>query len=48
MEEAPIARSLLGDMMSDTATMNAEDGSVVKGKDSIIAYMENVCSRSVV
>ncbi len=29
-----------GDMMSDTATMNAEDGSVVKGKDSIIAYME--------
>jgi len=29
-----------GDMMSDTATMNADDGSVVKGKDSIIAYME--------
>jgi predicted SnoaL-like aldol condensation-catalyzing enzyme len=28
------------DMMSDTALMNAEDGSVVKGKDSIIAYME--------
>ena len=29
-----------GDMMSDTATMNADDGSVLKGKDSIIAYME--------
>jgi len=29
-----------GDMMSDTALMNAEDGSVVRGKDSIIAYME--------
>ena len=29
-----------GDMMSDTALMNAEDGSVVKGKDSILAYME--------
>jgi limonene-1,2-epoxide hydrolase len=28
------------DMMSDTAVMNAEDGSVVKGKDSILAYME--------
>jgi predicted SnoaL-like aldol condensation-catalyzing enzyme len=29
-----------GDMMSDTATMNAEDGSMLKGKDAIIAYME--------
>ena len=29
-----------GDMMSDTATMNAEDGSVLKGKDAIIGYME--------
>ena len=29
-----------GDMMSDTALMNAEDGSVVRGKDSIMAYME--------
>jgi limonene-1,2-epoxide hydrolase len=29
-----------GDMISDTATYNTEDGSVIKGKDSIIAYME--------
>ncbi len=29
-----------GDMMSDTATMNAEDGSVLKGKAEIIGYME--------
>jgi limonene-1,2-epoxide hydrolase len=29
-----------GDMMSDTALMNGEDGSTIKGKDSIIAYME--------
>lgn len=29
-----------GDMMSDTATMNAEDGSVLNGKAAIIAYME--------
>jgi len=29
-----------GDMLSDTALMNGEDGSTIKGKDSIIAYME--------
>ena len=29
-----------GDMMSDTATMNADDGSVLKGKAEIIGYME--------
>ena len=28
-----------GDMLSDTALMNGEDGSTIKGKDSIIAYM---------
>jgi predicted SnoaL-like aldol condensation-catalyzing enzyme len=29
-----------GDMMSDTATMNAEDGSVLKGKAAIMEFME--------
>ena len=29
-----------GDMISDTATYNAEDGSTINGKDSILAYME--------
>ena len=29
-----------GAMISDTATYNVEDGSTIKGKDSIIAFME--------
>lgn len=29
-----------GDMMSDTATMNAEDGSTVKGKAAIMEFVE--------
>ena len=30
----------VGDMMSDTALMNAEDGSTVKGKAAIMEYLE--------
>ena len=29
-----------GDMISDTATYNAEDGTVIKGKAGILEYME--------
>lgn len=29
-----------GDMISDTATYQVEDGSTIKGKDSILAFME--------
>ena len=29
-----------GDMMSDTATMNAEDGSILKGKAAIMEFVE--------